>query len=310
MQNYANAKSNLDPRCDSNALLFREYPNVKLDYLNEITQLPPARELEGSLILTATSDGGFRIPKRPLFGLLRMRSDSETRKTKCDRSQYAWVCSKENLAIDLQTAMELEWATIPTYLNGWYSIKRDHNTNISATIQSIVIEEMKHFNLVANMLIAMNVNPVIKSNIAAPHFPVRGLPGSVLPNLTVNMEKLSIDYIFKVYMGIEVPLKTEVAGDYSCKNCTCFTIGAFYDEIKGCITQLNNSGEDIFDPKTKNKQPIHLGIKPILSAADAMDAVDLIVSEGEGSGTISNCPWENSSSFLSIRRNSVWKGTG
>ncbi len=35
-----------------------EYPNIKLDYLNEITQLPSARELS---FFTARSNGGFRI---------------------------------------------------------------------------------------------------------------------------------------------------------------------------------------------------------------------------------------------------------
>ena len=58
----------------------------------------------------------------------------------------------------LQNAVILELATIPTYLSGLYSIKpeaRFKNTYVYDLISSVVIQEMQHLSLAANVLLSI-----------------------------------------------------------------------------------------------------------------------------------------------------------
>jgi rubrerythrin len=58
----------------------------------------------------------------------------------------------EGLRRALQHAIELEHATIPTYLYALYSIKPGTNPEIVWLIKSIVSEEMLHLSLDCNIL--------------------------------------------------------------------------------------------------------------------------------------------------------------
>ena len=61
----------------------------------------------------------------------------------------------------LQSAIELEHATIPAYLQALYSLKHAKNTVIAWLIRSIVVEEMLHMTIAANVLNAIGGQPVI-----------------------------------------------------------------------------------------------------------------------------------------------------
>lgn len=69
------------------------------------------------------------------------------------------------------------------------------------------------------------------------------------------------------------------------------TVGAFYNEIRECIQHL---GDDIFDSSTVDLQVKwpwdtlrSVGhIVPITDTASALEAIDLIISEGEGAGLL------------------------
>ena len=187
----------------------------------------------------------------------------------------------------LQTAIQLEWATIPTYLTSLYTIVDGCNTEIYEIIQSVVMQEMLHMTISTNILIAMNGRPVIDSKEFTPTFPTK-LPGGVLPGLTVHLDKLNISHIHDVFMAIEVPSDTAVGGIIHVNN---LTIGGFYDEILDCIEILGN---EIFDPSTENKQvkwpwktTAELGKVPLIVDVDSAKAgIKEIKAQGEGAGPL------------------------
>ena len=112
--------------------------------------------------------------------------------------------SVENLRKDLQTALELEYSTIPLYHTAWASIKQGYNLEVQAVIKRILVQEMMHMSLVANILNAVGGEPSLYSKDVFPRYPSR-LPGGVQPGLVVPMEKLSISLIMNVFMKIEEP---------------------------------------------------------------------------------------------------------
>src|ERR1700730_7630242 len=71
----------------------------------------------------------------------------------------------------LQGAIELEHSTIPPYLQALYSIKRGSNAIVADLIRSIVVEEMLHMTIAANVLNAIGGSPAINTPKFIPQYP-------------------------------------------------------------------------------------------------------------------------------------------
>src|SRR5579862_1466980 len=84
-----------------------------------------------------------------------------------EQHDFNWL--KESL----QWAVELEFATIPVYLSGMWSIEQQSG-EVYNLINSVVLEEMLHLGLACNMLVAIGGKP----EITPPTYP-GGLPGGV-----------------------------------------------------------------------------------------------------------------------------------
>ncbi|MFD0633804.1 ferritin-like domain-containing protein [Catenulispora yoronensis] len=69
------------------------------------------------------------------------------------------ISTLEDLKAALQLAIGLELSTIPVYLTGLYSIRENTNTDAAQTIRSVVMEEMLHMTLAANVLNALGEPP-------------------------------------------------------------------------------------------------------------------------------------------------------
>ena len=59
----------------------------------------------------------------------------------------------------LQTAIRIEWSTIPPYLCALWSLGDTHNRTAAACLRDVVTEEMLHLTLVANVLNALGGDP-------------------------------------------------------------------------------------------------------------------------------------------------------
>src|SRR3954468_5147539 len=98
----------------------------------------------------------------------------------------------EELKQQLQTALELEHSTIPPYLCALYSIKAGTNLMAVEIIKSVVLEEMLHMIMVANLLNAIGGAPKIGEDETSqkgkfiPEYPT-SLPGNVIPELNVGL---------------------------------------------------------------------------------------------------------------------------
>ena len=112
--------------------------------------------------------------------------------------------SVEHLRQDLQNALELEHSTIPPYLTALASIKFSYNLEVQGILKEIIMQEMMHMALVANILNAIGGQPSLYSKEFIPRYPSR-LPGGVHPDLIVPIEKVSLGLIRNIFMKIEQP---------------------------------------------------------------------------------------------------------
>ncbi len=290
----AEASSSIDSRCNAQTLLFKDLPAKQEPYFKEIAQIV------NGFIFFERDDQSLVVPGRPLYGIIPPGERESQTNSKNRRKD---TCNVTNLRKQVQTAVELEWATIPAYLDSLFSIINGSsglNAEIYGNISTIMIEEMHHFNLAANILIALNGNPLIDAKNVTPYYPRTGLPGKVLRDLTVNLDKLTLEQVYSVFMGIEVPLISDVDGQLNCSGCT--TIGVFYDEISGCLQTLNSTGIQVFNSSTVSRQVKTFPNTTITDTDSARKAIKFIVDQGEGVGPFDPYQFNGSDSLAHFYR--------
>lgn len=183
----------------------------------------------------------------------------------------------------VQTAIELEFSTLPPYLYAKFSIPEGKNAVAASRLDSIVGEEMIHMCLACNILNAIGGSPAI----TPPTYP-GPLPGDIGGSLIAHLYPFSKDAM-KQGMDIETPvnpldfpqLKTLAATDAS----GSVTIGEYYDKLDAILKQLP---ANVWTPgrnQISDAQYFQGQIFPVNSYDDAHRAIDNIVSEGEGSPT-------------------------
>src|ERR1700742_2534422 len=79
----------------------------------------------------------------------------------------------------LQTAIGVEFGTLPPYLYALYSIRPGTNAAAYERIKSIVLQEMVHFGLACNILNALGGRPALN-----PQTYPGPLPGDIGPDGT------------------------------------------------------------------------------------------------------------------------------
>ena len=185
----------------------------------------------------------------------------------------------------LQTAIELEHSTIPPYLCALYSIKEGTNQAASAIIRSVVVEEMLHMLLAANILNAIGGKPKINAKNFIPAYP-GSLPDSD-DSFIINLAKFSKETI-EVFLRIEKPAHSKAHP----KAKGYHTIGQFYEALMIGLEYVNDHTEGgIFttDKEQQKKQitPEHYygsggEVVPVYTIKDARLAIEEIVGQGEG----------------------------
>ena len=171
----------------------------------------------------------------------------------------------------LQAAIKLEFATLPPYLCAEWSVRSGMNP-VRGSIHVVLREEMLHFGLMCNMVVAIGGTPNINSGSALPVYP-GPLPGGVHPGLQVALRGLSKEAA-EVFMEIEFPEHGPVALDLGEEFPT---IGAFYTAIEAAFVTLNPGLNEV------NQLEGPLNLSKIRSLEDVRRAISLIKRQGEGS---------------------------
>ncbi|MGH9467410.1 MAG: ferritin-like domain-containing protein [Terriglobales bacterium] len=187
----------------------------------------------------------------------------------------------------LQTAVGIEFGTLPPYLYALYSLREGANQRAAALIQSVVLEEMTHLCLAANILNALGGDPVL---VPGPRYPTT-LPGDIGPPggspLLLHLLPFSREAMQQA-MQIEEPVAPPdypvirpLAATAGTAEQTQ-TIGEFYAAVDAYLEVLPPEFWQPGRNQIGDRQYFAGQIYPVLGYSDAHRAIGQIVSEGEG----------------------------
>lgn len=200
------------------------------------------------------------------------------------RLQWKQLTSVEDAWTLLQTAIGVEFGTLPAYLYPLFSIPEGENVEAAAKIKSVVLQEMIHMCLACNILNALGGNPVL----TAPVYP-GPLPGDIGPPggepLIIHLLPFSKDAM-QQGMNIEQP---EEPPDFPIHEALLaaappetVTIGQFYEALDRFLATLPASAWIPNRNQIDDAQFFAGQLFPVNCYADAHQAISDIVSEGEG----------------------------
>jgi hypothetical protein len=199
------------------------------------------------------------------------------------RLQLKPLASIDDAHALLQTAIGVEFGTLPPYLYALYSIKPGTNAEATARIKSVVLQEMIHMCLACNILNALGANPRLK-----PQTYPGPLPGDIGPNgtpLTLHLYAFSSDAMAQA-MAIEQPEKVPdfpiAAAVVEAVAPKAVTIGEFYGALDKFLATLPASSWKPGRNQIVDNQFFAGQLFAVNGYPDAKQAIADIVSEGEG----------------------------
>jgi len=193
------------------------------------------------------------------------------------------IATLDSLQEHLQWAIELEHFTIPPYLCALYSLDPVRNTEAAEVIASVLVEEMLHMTLAANLLNAVGGVPRIDTPRMLLPYP-RPLPHSD-GSFEVPLARFSPESL-EVFLKIERPAPPCAPPE----DDRYESIAQFYDAIRRGLCELcEHLGEvNVFrgDPARQVTDPlVYTGGGKIVSVTGldtALAALEEIVDQGEG----------------------------
>jgi hypothetical protein len=193
------------------------------------------------------------------------------------------ITDRDSLHRHLQWALQLEHATIPAYLCALYSIPDGTNTETAALIRGVVMEEMLHLTLAANVLNAVGGEPALDHPQFIPTYPGY-LPHSA-DTFQVQLLPLSPAAI-EIFLAIERPARPHAPPEPE----RYHTIGQFYEALQQGIERLAGElGEKVlFNGKPERQVPstrYYGGGGEVIAVTDldsARRALEEVKEQGEG----------------------------
>lgn len=201
------------------------------------------------------------------------------------------IAGKDELVAALQLAVGLELSTIPVYLTALYSIDDGHNADAVETIRSVVMEEMLHMVLAANVLSALGTRPstdpvtfkTFKNVAPVPSYPYPAeLIGGIGPLELRPFTPEAVDSFVKIEHPFHGAAKLSDirrdGGGYP-------TIGEFYRAISLALDE-HCTDADFSCPHHQVAGEEYYGgagkIVEVTSVATAQEAIEEIIDQGEG----------------------------
>jgi len=202
------------------------------------------------------------------------------------RLQWRPISSIADAWAMLQTAIGVEFGTLPPYLYAMFSIPEGKNVNAASRIRSVAMQEMTHMCLACNILNALGGEPLL----APPVYP-GPLPGDIGPPggqpLTIHLLRFSEDAMAQG-MAIEQPEdppEFPVPPMIEAGAPPTVTIGQFYTALDQYLSTLPASAWIPGRHQIDDAQFFAGQLFAINGYADASQAISHIVSEGEGTST-------------------------
>jgi hypothetical protein len=185
------------------------------------------------------------------------------------------------LRTHLQTAVEIEWSVIPPYLCALWSLEEGHNELAAAALEDVVMEEMLHLTLAANVLNGLGGAPQLVPPLTqAPVYPTY-LPHSD-DAFQVSLMRLSPEAL-ETFRRIERP-----AWGGPPEPDRYQTIAQFYEAVLDAVTRLCQS-PSVWTGRPERQIGPELfyygGGGETIAVGDvqtATTALELIMYEGEG----------------------------
>jgi hypothetical protein len=211
----------------------------------------------------------------------------------------------DTLRRHLAAALQLEHATIPPYLVALYSIQPGTNSEAYHVLRAVVVEEMLHLTLAANLLNAVGGEPDLTSPGFVPTYPAHLPDGET--DFEVGLQSFSKDAV-DTFLKIERPalaggeevrtvhrpkkkgsLRAARVHDDSEEHY--YSIGEFYQAIEHSLVDLHaEHGDALFhgDPARQVTPEYYYSgggeIVPVTDLKSAQAAIRLISEQGEGVG--------------------------
>jgi hypothetical protein len=201
-------------------------------------------------------------------------------------TRHETIDDLDGLRQAIQTAIRVEFSTIPPYLSCLYSIQ-DKSSDAYQALRSVVVEEMFHVNQAANLLIGVGGQPKLTGD-AVPTYPTYLPSASRTAQLPyVGLYRASQAVFKDVFMAIEMPAPFTAPAEGE----NYETIGQFYKAIEEgldhCVekygaTQVFKQAEGV-----RQRDDIYLGkfggrAIRVHDLARARHAIRQIVEQGEG----------------------------
>ncbi len=187
--------------------------------------------------------------------------------------------SIEDIYALVQTAIDLEFSTLPPYLYAKFAIPDGMNPAAADRLQAIVGQEMIHMCLACNIMNALGgtvgINP--------PTYP-GPLPGDVGGKLQVHLYTFS-EAAMQQGMAIETPeypIEFPVLKAPGAEAEGPVTIGQFYAKLDAALSQLPPDAWTANHNQIGDAQFFQGQLFPVNNYDDAHQAISDIVSEGEG----------------------------
>ncbi len=198
------------------------------------------------------------------------------------------IDTPQDLRDHIELAIKVELTTVPPYLYAMYSIA-DQSSEAALLIRSIVAEEMLHAALAANLLLAVGGRPNFASAAYMPTYP-SDVPHH-RPPLRVDLAPCTRELVHDLFMRIEQP---EIHGSPDQPD-EFETLGQFYHALEHGLRRVNET-HDLFSDTQAACQlsdpsfyaPVAFdaedsgGLMPIDGEQSAVDAIEVIVHQGEG----------------------------
>jgi hypothetical protein len=185
----------------------------------------------------------------------------------------------ESLRDHLQTAIEIEWSTIPPYLCALWSLGDVHNRLAATCLREVVMEEMLHLTLVANILNALDRLPSIGPG-TVPTYP------GPLPHSDRSFEVSLLPFCpeaLETFRRIEHPAL--IGAPPQPEGWT--TIAQFYEALRDAVDRIGaQPGVWCGDRARQVRSGQYYGgggeVIEVDGREAALKALDVIVEEGEG----------------------------